>query len=188
MVVNWAGANCSLTSWVLVKPGEATDSAKRLASVGRWLPNLSRVRSSGTRRWLMRSRPTGCSTWSVSDGSSWRSETRRFEPGGNSARQLLCLPNSAVSNGITATGGRAVSRLAPQVKSMLTSIEKNRSEIEAVPEACHGVGPSRVSEIPMLNRLEPNTCTANEVEMLTEKWNGENWIAPSKLHVASTDT
>src|SRR5262249_17210599 len=135
----------------------------------------------------MRSVPTGCSTWAVSDGSSLRNDTSRFEPFGNCARQLLCLPSSAVSSGMTATGGRVVSRLSPQVKSMLTSIEKNSSDIDAVPLACHGVGPSRVSEIPTLNTPAPNTCTENEVEMCTVKWNGENWMSASKLESPSTD-
>src|SRR5216684_220522 len=188
MFLNWAGAKGSWRSRVLVNPADVTESVKRLASVGFWLPNLSSVRSSGTTRWLIRSMPTGCSTRSASDGSSLRNETSKFDPDGRIARQLLCLPSSPVRIGMTAIGGSVVSRLSPQVNSMPMSTEKNRKESDAVPLACHGVGPSRVNEMPTPNTPIPKTCTENEVEIDTLKWNGENWISASKPEAPSTDS
>ena len=107
-------------------------------------------------------------------------------PGGSSARQLLSLPSSARSSGSTATGGSVVLRLSPQVKSMPMSIEKKKNESEAVPLACHGVGPSTVSAMPTPKTPMPNTLTENEVENETLKWNGENWISASKLEAPCT--
>ena len=95
-------------------------------------------------RWLTCRNPTGWSTNADSEGSSLRSATSRFDPFGNTAFQLLCLPSSPERIGITATGGSVMLWLSPQVKSTEMPIEKKRKEIDAVPWACQGVGPSSV--------------------------------------------
>src|SRR5690348_13840357 len=82
--------------------------------------------------------------------------------------------------GMTATGGSDVLRLSPQVKSMPMSIEKKKNDSEAVPFACHGVGPSSDSAMSMPNMPIPNTFTENDVWIETMKWNGENWMSASK--------
>ena len=126
-----------------------TASVKRLASLGFWLPTLSSTRSSGTARWLIWSVPTGWSTNSASAGSSVRSDTSTLLPLGSTARQLLRLPSSPPTIGITATGGSTVSRSSPQVKSIGIEIEKKKNEILPLPCACQGVGPSIVRSTSM---------------------------------------
>ena len=82
---------------------------------------------------------------------------QQFDPAGSTARQLLCFPISAVRMGITATGGSVVSRLSPQVKSMPMSTEKKKNDSDAVPWACHGVGPSSVGRCRCPHTPTPNT-------------------------------
>src|SRR5207247_379472 len=76
----------------------------------------------------------------------------------------------------------------PHVKSTFTSTEKKKNEIEAVPCACHGVGPSSVRSMPRPHTPTPNTLTENDVEISTVKWNGENWISASNPEWPSTDS
>src|SRR5579859_6282240 len=104
-----------------------------------------------------------------SPSPNWRRETRRFEPGGSAARQLLDFCNSPDAIGMTATGGRVVLRLSPQVKSIPMSTEKKKKESEAVPWACHGVGPSSVRSTSIPLTPSANTFTEKEVETSTVK-------------------
>src|SRR5205085_1271876 len=127
-------------------------------------------------------------TSAASSGSSCRSDTSRFEPRGSCAFQLLRLPSSLATIGMTATGGSVVSRASPHVKSMLTSIEKKKNEIDAVPCACHGVGPSSVRSMPSPQTPTPNTFTENDVEISTVKWNGENSMSASNPECPSTES
>src|SRR5204863_7199794 len=97
-----------------------------------------------------------------SDSSRLRNATSRFDCGGGSAFQFACLDTSSTKIGITCTGGSDVSLLSPQVTSKSTSIEKNRIEIEPVPLARHGVGPSSEKRRWMLSRSSPNTSMLND--------------------------
>ena len=78
---------------------------------------------------------------------------------GDRVRQLSGLASSPASSGSTAIAGSDVSRSSPQVWSMSTGMEKNHSEIDAVPLICHGVGPVRVTSRETLNSPTPNTLT-----------------------------
>ena len=62
--ISWycARANDSLDASTTASPPGATDSVTCLTSDGFWLPTLSSCSPSGTNRWLICSRPTGCST------------------------------------------------------------------------------------------------------------------------------
>src|SRR5262245_48288410 len=113
----------------------------------------------------MRSAPTGCKTRLASAESSFLNETSRLAPAGGSARQLSAFSNSAFNSGITAMGGNVVSRDSPQVKSKSAEISKKSSEIEPLPLARQGVGPSSEKRKRMLNSPTPKALSETEAEI-----------------------
>src|SRR4051794_27988568 len=84
-------------------------------------------------------------------------------------------------------GSIEVSSASPQVMSKSAEISKNRIEMEPVPWARHGVGPSREKLRWMENTPTPKALSATDAEISMTKKNGENWNRASKAMWPSTE-
>ena len=91
-------------------------------------------------------------------------------PGGQQRRSRTGPWRAPPSSSGTTSIGSSAGRLgSPQVMSKSAEISKKSSEIEPVPRARHGVGPSSAKSSRMLNTPAPKAFSETEAEISTMK-------------------